>query len=206
MRSRLISITLVFALLLAVLTGCSNASNEKTAQSTSLHIVLAMPLATEQDAAVLKESLIAAAPELDSEALPLDVAFIATGDTEKDPAGAMAGMTQVTTRMMTGEIELMICDSDNARRHGDNGETYVPLNELFTEEEIVELGIVPATVAIVGDAGTITDDRSAPCGVDLSGNANLVKMLGISDPGAYVIVDSPNLENAKIAIKALLTL
>ena len=50
--------------------------------------------------------------------------------------------------MMSGEIELMICDSDNARRLGDNGETYVPLNELFTEEEIVELGIVPASPMI----------------------------------------------------------
>lgn len=206
MRSRFVSIALVLVMLLTMLTGCSTSSNEETAQTTSLHVVLAMPLATSEDADALKEALISAAPDLDSEALPLSVSSIATGDTENDPTGAVAGMTQVTTRMMTGEIELMICDSDNARRHGDNGETYVPLSELFTDEEIAELGIVPATVEIIGDAGTITNERSEPCGVDLSGNASLVKMLGISDPGAYVIIDSPNLENAKTAIKALLSM
>lgn len=206
MRKRLFSLGLILALLLTALTGCSSSETEEAAQTTSLHVVLAMPLATEQDADVLKESLIAAAPELDSESLPLSVTYIATGDTENDPYGAMAGLTQVTTQLMTGEIELMICDSDNARRHGDNGETYVPLSELFTEDEITELGIVPASVQIVSDAGEITDEYSAPCGVDLSGNETLVKMLGISDPGAYVIIDSPNLENAKTAIKALLTM
>lgn len=206
MRSRPISIFLILVILLATLTGCSTSSEEKAAQSTSLHVTLAMPLATEQDAEVLKEALLAGAPELNSESLPLSVAYIATGDTENDPYGAMAGLTQVTAGLMSGEIELMICDSDNARRHGDNGETYIPLNELFTEEEIAELGIVPAAVQTVDETGNLTEEHSEPCGVDLSGNAALVKMLGIHDPGAYVIVDSPNLENAKIAIKALLSM
>jgi len=206
MTKRILSLSLILVLILTILTGCSSNKEESTSQSASLHVVLAMPLATEQDAAALKDALLSAAPELSSESLPLSVTHIATGDTEKDPQGAMAGMAQITTQMMSGEIELMICDSDNARRHGDNGETYIPLSELFTEEEIAELGIVPASVAVIDDAGNLTDDLSAPCGVDLSGSDALVHMLGISNPGAYVIIDSANTENAKTAIKALLSL
>lgn len=204
MKKRIFTVSLILVLLLTLLTGCS--SKEETAQKNSLHIVVAAPFATEEQANALKDAIVSAAPELDSEDLPLSVSHIATGDTEKDPYGAMAGMSQMTVRMMSDEIELLICDADNARRHGDNGETYIPLSELLTEEEIRELSIVTATIPLIDEAGNLTEERSGACGVDLSGNETLVQMLNIPDLGAYVIIDSPNLENAKIALKALLNM
>lgn len=204
MKKRIFTVSLILVLLLTLLTGCS--SKEETAQKNSLHIVVAAPFATEEQANALKDAIVSAAPELDSEDLPLSVSHIATGDTEKDPYGAMAGMSQMTVRMMSDEIELLICDADNARRHGDNGETYIPLSELLTEEEISELSVVPATIPIIDEAGNLTEERSGACGVDLSENKALVQMLNIADLGAYVIIDSPNLENAKIALKALLSM
>ncbi|MBQ9951687.1 MAG: hypothetical protein IJO98_06070 [Clostridia bacterium] len=204
MKKRMIAVSLVLVLLLSLLTGCS--SKEESAQKSSLHIVVAAPFATEEQASALKDALLAAAPELDSEELPLSVSHIATGDTEKDPYGAMAGMSQITVRLMSDEIELLLCDADNARRHGDNGETYIPLAELLTEEEISELSVVPATIPIIDEAGNLTEERSGACGVDLSENKVLVQMLNIADLGAYIVVDSPNLENAKTALKALLSM
>ena len=153
MKKRIFTFSLILVLLLTLLTGCS--SKEETAQKNSLHIVVAAPFATEEQANALKDAIVSAAPELDSEDLPLSVSHIATGDTEKDPYGAMAGMSQMTVRMMSDEIELLICDADNARRHGDNGETYIPLSELLTEEEIRELNVVPATIPLIDDAGNL---------------------------------------------------
>lgn len=204
MRTRLVSLALVLVLLVAALAGCS--SKEETSQATSLHIVIAAPFATEDQANALHDALSTALPGLNSEETSLTVSAVATGDTEKDPMGAMAGMTQLSARMMSNELELLLCDADNARRHGDNGETYVPLNELFTEAEIAELDIVPATIPLLDDNANYTGEQSAPCGVDLSTNETLVQMFGIPDLGACVIIDSQNLDNAKTVIKALLTM
>lgn len=204
MRTRLFSIALVLVLLTVSLTGC--AAKEENPQAVSLHIVLATPFATEDAANALRDALIAAAPELDDEAAPLSVTFVATGDTEKDPMGAMAGMTQLSAKFMSDELELLICDADNARRHGDNGETYLPLSALFSESELTELGVIPATLPIIEESGNLTGQRTDACGIDLSGSAAIVQMLGIRDPGAYVIVDSQNVENAKTAIRALLSI
>jgi len=206
MRNRTISIALILVLLLGLLTGCSSKEGKNSAQTTSLHVVIATPYATEEHAEALREALLAAVPELDSADAPLSVTAVSTGDTAGDPMGAMAGMTKVSAMMMSHEMELLLCDSDNARRHGDNGETYIPLSELFTESEIAELGISPATLPLLDDMANYTGEYSAPCGIDLSGNATVSQMLAIPDPSAYVIVDSPNLENAKAAIKALLNM
>lgn len=204
MRTRVISVLLILAVLVVGLTGCS--SKNESVPSHSLQIVIAAPFAYDEHSNALLDALSAAAPELNTDTAPLSVTAVATGDTDNDPMGAMAGLTKITAMMASNEIELLLCDADNARRHGDNGETYVPLNELFTEAEIAELGIVPATIPILDDAGNYTGEQSSPCGVDLSGNTALVNMLGISDLGAYVIVDSSNLENARVSIKALLSL
>lgn len=204
MRNRIVSLALVLVLLVAVLTGCS--SKNDTSQAASMHVVVAAPFAVEDHANALRDALVSADPSLNTEDKPLAVSAVATGDTEKDPMGAMAGMTQLSARMMSNELELLLCDADNARRHGDNGETYVPLNELFTEAEIAELGIVPATIPLLNDASNFTGEQSAPCGVDLSNCESLVQMLGIPDLGAYVIIDSQNLENANVVIKALLSM
>lgn len=203
MRTRLFSVVLILVLLAAALTSCS--SKVEPTPAASLHVVLATPFATEDAASALRDALVAAAPELDNEAAPLSVTFVSTGDTEKDPMGAMAGMTQLSAKFMSNELELLVCDADNARRHGDNGATYIPLSELFTEAELSEMGAIPATLPIIDESGNLTDERTDACGIDLSGLTSIVQMLGIRDPGAYVIVDSPNTENAKIAIRALLT-
>jgi len=202
MRTRLFSVVLLLALLTTAFTGCS--SSDEKAPAASLHVVFAAPFATEDAANALRDTLIASAPELDSEAAPLSVTFVSTGDTEKDPIGSMAGMTQLSAKSMSDELELLICDADNARRHGDNGETFVPLSELFTEAELTELEIAPATLPIIDESGNLTDERTEACGVDLSGCTEIVRILGIPDPGAYVIVDTPNIENAKTAIRTLL--
>jgi len=203
MHKRTIAFILALLLLLSLLTGCS--SKEETVQTSMLHVVIAAPFATDEHANALRSALIAAAPELDSADAPLSVTAVATGDPQGDPMSAMAGMTKVSAMMMSHEMELLICDADNARRHGDNGETYIPLNELFTEAEVAELGITPASLPLLDDMANYTGEYSAPCGIDLSGSAAVSQMLSIPDPGAYVIVDSPNLENAKAAIKALLS-
>ena len=197
------TITFILALLLTMLTGCS--STEETVQASSLHVVLATPFATEEQANALHDALIIAAPGLDSADAPLSVTFVSTGDSQSDPMGAMAGMTQIAAMMASGEMELVLMDSTNARRHGDNASIYVPLSELFTAEEQEQLGIVPVTLPVMDDDGVQTGEYTAPCGVDLSACTKITQLMYTNDVAAYVLIDSPHTEQAKEVIRWLRT-
>ena len=59
MKKRIFTVSLILALLLTLLTGC--ASKEETAQKNSLHIVIAAPFATEEQASALKDAIVSTA-------------------------------------------------------------------------------------------------------------------------------------------------
>lgn len=208
MKKRMLA--LILALTMLMLTGCSdsekNETNEENMASTLC--IVAMPgYYFDEDDESLEKVLNAALPELSTDTEKITVEYIVASDSESDPYGTMAAMTQISVRMASHEIDLLLCDEDWARRFGDGGETYVPLAELFTEEEQAELGMTPASVALVDDEGNVTDTLSAPCGVDLSASDELRHMLVTEDGiGAYVIAGTENVEKARSVIRYLVGL
>lgn len=198
-RLILVAIMLLAALLL---TGC--AKEDKPA--ASLYVNVIDTYVFDESRAELEKELTAALPALNTAEAPLSVVAISSGDTEKDPMGAMAGMTQIAGLMATGEMELILCDGENARRHGSNGGSYIPLDELFTKEERAELGITGLCIPLSNDDGELTGEVSIPCGIDLSGCTRLTEMLKSTDVGAYVLVNSKHADNAKLVIRHLLTM
>lgn len=205
MSKRIFSLLAVLVLCVLTLTGCSSGS-QSAETSASLYVTLINTYVPDNAADGLSQTLLAALPQTFAGETGLTVNSISSGDTENDPMGAMAGMTQIAGMMASGEMELMLCDATNARRHGDNASIYIPLSELFTEQEQEELGIVPITLALMDDEGNPTGEQSAPCGVDLSGCTQLVQLMGTKDVGAYLLIDSPHAEQAKEVIRCLLTM
>lgn len=201
MKKRMLA--LVLALTMLMLTGCSDGEKEKQSTASTLRIVAMTTYYFDDSEQTLENVINAALPELSTDTAKITVEYIAAGDAESDPYGTMAAMTQISGRMASHEIDLLLCDADWARRFGDGGETYVPLADLFTEEEQAELGLTPAAVALVDDAGNVTEKMSAPCGVDLSGSDELSHMLMTEGVGAYVIAGTENVENAKSVIRYL---
>lgn len=202
MKKNLTMIALLLMVLL-LLTGCS-AKEEKAAPSLYVNVIdnYVFDEAREE----LEKELIAALPALNTADAPLSVVAISSGDTEQDPMGAMAGITQIAGLMASGEMELILADGENARRHGDNGSTYMPLDELFTQEEQAALGIRPLSIPLSDEDGNLTGEMSASCGIDLSGCTRLTEMLHTNDVGAYVVVNSEHVDNAKQVIQHLLTM
>jgi len=195
----------LFALLLAavlLLTGC--AKEEKPAASLYVNVIDTYVFDESREG--LEKELTSALPGLNTQEATLSVTAISSGDTEKDPMGAMAGMAQIASLMATGEMELILADGENARRHGDNGGSYIPLDELFTQEEQLALDMVPLSIPLSDDDGNLTGELSAPCGIDLSGCTRLTDMLNSADVGAYVLVNSKHVDNAKQVIRHLLTM
>ena len=206
MKKKCASLLAILLAAVLLLTGCSGNKDQEIESSYSLQVLLAAPYVTDEHANALKDELSTAHPELFTDANPLSVQYVLMGDGKSDPSIMIAGITKIAAMFSAKEIELMICDADNARRYGENGENYVPLDTLFTQAEQQELGIKAACVPILDDDGNETGEMSEPCGVDLTENAAVSRLLGNQGYSAYVIQGQANLENAKTAIRHLLTM
>lgn len=185
--------------MLFIVSGCSSSSNP----DASLHMTVASAYVPDTMNQELDELLRAALPELYTESQQIVVNCISTGNSETDPTTTMAGMTQIMGMMASGEVELLICTGENARRYGDNGNAFMPVSELFTESELTASGLQPVSVPVLDEEGNPTGENSVPCGIDLSGSSQLTSALYHDDIAAYVLVNTSHIENAKDVITLL---
>lgn len=204
---RLVSLTALVLSVVLMMTGCSSGGGSTAA--SSVKITVAVPYVLEGAGDEFKAQLEQGLPELNTEEKKLSVQWFNTGDTKSDPMSAMAGMTKITTMLMGNEIEIMICDADNAQRHGEGGSTYMPLSQLFTAEEQAELGIVPLTVSKVDADGNVTGEQSEPIGISLENCDGVKNIFKMKDMGLYVIgtpETEANIENIRTAVRYILSM
>lgn len=200
-------LALLAALLLAslvILSGCS--ADRESGENATLNVVIAAPYVPEESKTALEKELQEAFPALNTAEGKFNVQAVSTGDAKTDPGSTVAGMARMGGMIASGEIELLLCDAENARRYGEQGEAYLPLSQLFPEAEQEALAITPATVALVDEEGKATGEESAPCGVNLAGREGLESLLGLKGLSAYVVVGSPHQDNARLVIEHLLKL
>lgn len=192
MKAKRILALAMAALLALTLTGCSSGggSGKKEAASATLNVVVAAPYVDDGMLTGLKEEL---------EKVDMGSEIVVTGvtmsDSEKDPMGFMAGMARLSGSIAAKEVDILITDADNARRMGDNGEGYLPINDTFTAGEIEKFTSGLACVSIVGEDGEITDEVSAPCGVRLSENASALASL--KNMQMFILANTQNTDAAK---------
>ena len=155
MKAKRILALAMAALLALTLTGCSSGggSGKKEAASATLNVVVAAPYVDDGMLTGLKEEL----AKVD-EGSEIVVTGVTMSDSEKDPMGFMAGMARLSGSIAAKEVDILITDADNARRMGDNGEGYLPINDTFTAGEIEKFTSGLACVSIVGEDGEITDE------------------------------------------------
>ena len=192
MKAKRILALAMAALLALTLTGCSSGggSGKKEAASATLNVVVAAPYVDDGMLTGLKEEL--AKVDGGSEIV---VTGVTMSDSEKDPMGFMAGMARLSGSIAAKEVDILITDADNARRMGDNGEGYLPINDTFTAGEIEKFTSGLACVSIVGEDGEITDEVSAPCGVRLSENASALASL--KNMQMFILANTQNTDAAK---------
>ena len=192
MKAKRILALAMAALLALTLTGCSSGggSGKKEAASATLNVVVAAPYVDDGMLTGLKEEL----AKVD-EGSEIVVTGVTMSDSEKDPMGFMAGMARLSGSIAAKEVDILITDADNARRMGDNGECYLPINDTFTAGEIEKFTSGLACVSIVGEDGEITDEVSAPCGVRLGENASALASL--KNMQMFILANTQNTDAAK---------
>lgn len=205
---RLVSMICLILALGLVLTGCSSGNNDPAANA-SVKIAVTLPYVVEGAADEFSSQLKAGLPALNTAEKSILVQSVNTGDAKSDPMSTMAGMTKITTMFLGKEIEIMICDAENAQRHGEGGNAYMPLDKLFTEDELTELGVSGLTVNKVDGEGNLTGETSVPVGISLEACESVKNIFKMSDLGLYVI-DMPeseaNIENIRAAVRFILTM
>ncbi len=201
MARKLSSLCALVLMIALIMTGCSSEKSEY-----SVKIAVAAPRILESGQTAFDEELRSGLPELETAEKKMLIQYVNTGDVSVDAMTAMAGMNKIMMMFTAGEIEIMICDPDNAFRHGENGAAYLSLDKLFSEEEQQELGIQPLTIAMQDDLGNLTGKESAACGIDLSENELLRTAFKMSNLGLYVIDDgaNENLDSIRTVIKYIL--
>lgn len=206
MRRAIPLLCLMMAVIL-MMAGCS--SGGEPAANASVKIAVTVPYVVEGAADEFRAALESGLPELNTEEKKMLVQTVSTGDTKTDPMSAMAGMTKITTMFLGKEIEIMICDADNAQRHGEGGKAYMPVDKLFTAEEQAELAISALTVSKVDGDGNKTGEQSDPIGISLENCAGIKNIFRMSDLGLYVIATpetEANIENIRAAVRYILSM
>lgn len=198
---KLLPITFLFLGIAVGLIGCS--SKKKDADEVSLNVALAATFIGDEMVESFTSRLKTGLPEYNDGEKSISVLGITTGDSEVDPFSVMAGTTKIGGMMASGQIELWICDAENATRYADGGTSYVTLSTLFTAEELDSFGGTLVRIPKTDDEGNKTGEFSEICGIDLSQNTVGAELIGIKDLQMFIMTGSVNMDAAKAVFQYL---
>ncbi len=200
---RLLPVTFVLLAMALLVSGCSSKSGKSSA--VSLNVALAAISVSDVKVQNLAADLKAGLPQYNDGTKSMRVTGVSTGDPKTDAEVFMAGSTRIASMFASHEIELWICDAGSATRYAEGGKSYVALSTLFTNEEIGAFKGTPIKIAVTDAEGKETGAYSEPCGIDLSQNATVTALTGISDPRMFIIAGSSNMDAAKAAFRYIAT-
>lgn len=188
---KLICLTLALLLLPALLTGCAKAKHNE------FHILFAAPFVNEE----LIEAHNAQLPK--DGALPMRCSGFSFGSEDVDPMFYASGAMAMTAMLSAGEVDVLVCDLDNAARYARSGVFY-DLGDIFSPEELAQYKDILLSFNMIDDTGALTEEATGPCGLNLSGRDQLTAMLGCEEYGAFIVFSACDLDLARDAVRQLL--
>lgn len=202
-RLRKISFMLILALVTLLLSGCSNTNKDEpdaNAAQNTLNLVFCASYVDQALAEAYLNTLKQENDILNSGEMDVSLTVITTSGA--DPMMQMGGMMKLTAVIASNEVDLILCDEENAARNARSGSFYA-LNELLCEDEISALGDRALQYALIDDEGKPTDEFTAVCGMDVSADEQLKAVFNQADIGVFVAGNAPHLEAAKAVMKAI---
>lgn len=175
---------LILVLLLPVLllTGCGNRENP-------FQVLFAAPFVNEELMNVYTETL---SPESEK---PVQYASFYFGSPDVDPMAYGAGAMMMTAMVAAGEVDVMVCDLNEAPRYARSGIFY-DLTEFFSEEELAGVSDRLLQFDMVDEFGEPTGEKTALCGLDLSDRQDLRYILGSDSVGVFIVCGAKDPELA----------
>lgn len=113
---------------------------------------------------------------------------------------------QIVVFMFASEIELFICDASISSKLAAQGENFIPLAQMFTQEELQSFNGKGVTFAKEDDLGGLTGEYSEICGLDLTDSQKVVELTKLPNPQIFIVASTKNMEAAKATFKYLATI
>lgn len=170
----------VMALILA---GCGKAE-------PGFQVLFAAPYVSDEMVAAYGEQL-----AVESE-IPVTYSGFSIGSQAVDPMIYGAGTVALTAMITAGEVDVLVCDLDEAPRYARSGMFY-DLTEIFSGEELAKISDRLLTFEMVDETGTPTGEFTAPCGLELPAREDLTWVMGGVHNGIFITCGAGNLDLAK---------
>ncbi len=108
-----------------------------------------------------------------------------------------AGFMKITAQLTSGEIDVIICDYENGQRLSSM-ETFMPLENIFTPEELAEIDEnLLVSYQEVDDENNTTGTMLPPAGIDVSNIQAISDFMVADQLVCHIVSNTPNMENAK---------
>jgi len=201
---------LALVVLLAVLSGCAPENNRQVPFQIVFGSLNMNESAISQFENLLKNEI----PELTIGGnAPLFTAMVmgeVQNDAESaiiiDPMFAIGGMMKLPALIAAGELDMMICDMENAARNA-RGDMFMPLGDIFSDEELAELSGRLLSFDLVESDGyetVATGEKTLVCGINVSDNAALKSIFGNQEIGVFIVANTKNVDLVKTVMLSLI--
>lgn len=127
---------------------------------------------------------------------PVKYAGFTFGSEDVDPLTYGASAMMMNAMVAAGEVDVMVCDLAEAARYARGGIFY-DLTEIFTQEELAEVSDRLVDFDMMDEYGVPTGERTALCGLDVSGTESLDYILAGGSYGIFIVSGAEDLELAK---------
>lgn len=118
------------------------------------------------------------------------------GSSDLDPTAYAAGSVKVSAMVASGEIDVMICDLENAAKYA-RSETYLPLEDFLSPEEPAGYEERLLSFDLVDDEGNPTGEQTPAYGISMNGSEAFDSLYGDTDYGIFLIGNADPAELSK---------
>ena len=118
------------------------------------------------------------------------------GSSDLDPTAYAAGSVKVSAMVASGEIDVMICDLENAAKYA-RSETYLPLEDFLSPEELASYEERLLSFDLVDDEGNPTGEQTPAYGISMNGSEAFDSLYGDTDYGIFLIGNADPAELSK---------
>lgn len=107
-----------------------------------------------------------------------------------------ASVMSMTAVLVAGEIDVLVCDLENAARYARN-DMFLDLTAVFTEEELAGYEDRLVNFDMLDEFAEPTGEKTTLCGLDISGNTDLDYILNSDAYALFIVANTADLELSK---------
>ncbi len=187
------------------LAACASPEQEETEQAAPVFDLVVAGLEVDLDRTkALESELSEQLTGLLKDGEPLNITELLLGEEVKATEIGIAMNAKAATLFASGGVDLLLADQATAAPYAA-ADCFLPLDELFSQEELTDLGREKLKFPILDSMNEPTGEETAEVGLDVSDVAALAELLpGAEAPGIYIAANTADPQQAKAVLLRLI--